>query len=102
MLLKACQALGVMLLAMVVQIGHLAKIGIRKGYDDRHENQRLSRQVGNDLKQELKWNWNDPSRLPLDDPSEYKLSLAGKLEPVSDLRTVNLSDNSSKSFCFCV
>ena len=96
MFIKAFHALRMMLLALVVQIGNLAKIGTRKGYDHNYENQRQLRHVENDLKQVLQWNSNDLSRLPLDDPSKYQLSLTGKLEPASHLPTINLSGDSSR------
>ena len=102
MFLRARQWLRMMLLALVVQIGNLAKVGIRKGYEGKYENQRQLQQMKDDFEPRPNSNLNGPSRLPLDDPSEYELSLAGKLEPVSDLRTVNLSDNLSKSSCCCV
>ena len=95
MFLKACHALRVLLLALVAQIGNLAKIGIRKGYDDKNGIQRKIRQVDNNLKQEVKWRLKDQSRLALDDPSNYKLGLVGKLEPVSNLPTINLSNDLS-------
>ena len=86
-----------MLLALVVHIGNMAKIGIRDGYSDKYENQRPLRQVQHHLKGEQKWNLNDPSRLSLEDPSKYVLSLSGKLEPESHLATVNLSEGSPSS-----
>ena len=96
MFLKAYHALRMMLLALVVQIGNLAKIKIRKGYDDKYEHQRKPRQVESHLMQEPKWDLNDPPRFPLDDPSKYLLGLTGKFEPESDLPTVNLSDDSPR------
>ena len=91
MFLKARQWLRMMLLALVVQIGSLVKVGIRKGYDDKHGNQRQLRQVENNFKQELKSKLNSLFRLPLDDPSEHQLSLTGRLEPASNLPTISLS-----------
>ena len=94
MFLKARQWLRMMLLALVVQIGNLAKVGIRKGYEGKYENQRQLQQIKNDFEPRPKSNLNGPSRLPLDDPSNYQLSLTGKLEPASHLPTVYLSGNS--------
>ena len=91
MFLKACHALRVMLLALVFEIGNLAKIKIRKGYDDKYENQRKFQKMDNHLKQKLKRTLNHRPRLPLDDSSNYKLSLNGKFQPVSHLPTINLS-----------
>ena len=109
MFLKARQLLRMVLLALAAQIGNLAKVRIQKGYEDKHGNQQQLRQVENDFKQGLKSSLNTPSRLPWNDPSEYQLSLAGKLEPASRLPTVSLSGNShlgqlqpavSKCWCF--
>ena len=91
MFLKARQWLRMMLLALVVQIGNLAKVGIRKAFEDKYGNQRQLRQVENDFKQGLNSKLNGPSRLTLDDPSEHQLSLTGRLEPASDLPTISLS-----------
>ena len=93
MFLKARQWLRMMLLSLVVQIGNLAKVGIRKGYDDKYENQRQLQQVENDFNPGIKSDLNGPSRSPSDDLSKYQLSLTGKLEPVSNLPTVNLHGN---------
>ena len=110
MFLKARQWLRMMLLALAVQIGNLATDGIRKGHENKYGNQRQLRQVENDFKQGLKSSLNGPSRLPLDDVSKYQLSLTGKLEPRSNLPTVDLSGNShpeelqlaaSKRTCRC-
>ena len=94
MFLKARQWLRMMLLSLVVQIGNLAKVGIRKSYADKYENQRQLQQVENDFKPGIKSDLNGPSRSPLHDLSKYQLSLTGQLEPVSNLPTVNLSRNS--------
>ena len=101
MFLKACHAFRLMLLALVVQIGNLAKIGIRKGYDDKHENQGKLRQLHNDLKQESKWKFNARSRFALDDLNNYRLSLTAKFEAVSDFPTIDLFHNSSRKGNFC-
>ena len=101
MFLKASHALRLMLLALVAQIGNLAKIGIRKEYDDKHENQQKLREVEKDLKQESKWKFNDRSRLALADLSNYSLGLTGKFEPDSDLPTIDLYHNASRYGKFC-
>ena len=95
MFLKARQWLRMMLLALAVQIGNLAKVGIRKGYGSKYGNLRQLRQVENNFKQELKSSLNGPSGLPLDEVSKYQLSLTGKFEPASNLPTVNLFGNSN-------
>ena len=86
-----------MLLALMAQMGNLAKLGIRK-----HENHRKLRQVESDLKQESKWKLNDQSRLALGDLPDYRLSLTGKFEPISDLPTIDLYHNSSKNSNRCL
>merc|ERR1712241_1291400 len=94
MFLKARQWLRMMLLALAVQIGNLAKVGTLKGYEYNYASQRQLRQVKNDFKHRLKSGLSGPSKLPLDDLSNYGLSLTGKLYPASNLPTVNLDGNS--------
>ena len=102
MFLKARQWLRLMLLALAVQIRNLAKVGVRKGYEDKYENQQELRQVKHDFKQGLKSNLMGPSRLPLDIRSKYRLSLTGKFEPASDLPTINLTENTHLGHCIDV
>ena len=80
MFLKPRQWLRMMLLALAVQIGTLAKVGIRKEL----------RQGRNGIKQELDASLRGQSGLPLDDLSKYRLGLSGKFEPATNLETVNL------------
>ena len=94
MFLKARHWLGVMLLALVVQIGNLAKVGIRKGYDRKYENERKIHKKENSFQSGQESNLNGPSRLTVDELTKYQLGLTGKFEPPSDLPTVNLLDNS--------
>ena len=86
MFLKARQWLRMMLLALAVQIGALAKVGIRKGYRYKNGNHGQLRQAKSSL--------NGPSGFPLDDQSKYQLGLTGKFEPESNLPTVDLFGNS--------
>ena len=101
MFLKACHALlRMMLVALVFQFGNLAKVGMRKRYDDKYENQQKLPKMDNHLKQKLKRTLDYRPRIPLDDSLSYKLSLNGKFQPVSHVPTINLSrdvHNSSKS-----
>ena len=83
-----------MLLALVVQLASLANVGMRKSYNGQHEKQGQLIHVKNDLKREIQSNGDDPSILQLDNPSNYQLSLSGKLEPASDRSTINLSAHS--------
>ena len=85
MFLKARQWLRLMLFSLVVQIGNLAKVGKRKGYEGKYRD---------DFEPRPESKLNGPSRLPLEDPSNYQLSLTGKLEPASHLPTVKLFGNS--------
>ena len=102
MFVKIRQWLRLMLLALAAQIGNLANIGIRRGHEGKIKNQRQLRQVKNDFKQGPESNLNDQSRLRLNDPSEYQLSLTGTMEPVSRLPTINLSGiSSSRKVCCC-
>ena len=96
MFLKARQWLRLVLLALAVQIGNLAKVGIRKGYEGKYENQRQLQQIKYDFEPRPKSSLNGPSRLALEDPSNYQLSLTGKFEPASDLPTIDLSGNSRR------
>ena len=80
MFLKARQWLRMMLLALAVQIGTLAKVETRKEL----------RQAKNGFKQELDASLRGQSGLPLEDLSKYRLGLAGKFEPATNLATVNL------------
>ena len=95
MFLKARQWLRMMLLALAAQIGNLAKVGTDKGYEYNHESRRQLRQVEKDFKQGLKSSLSGPSKLPLDDLSDYGLSLTGNMEPASNLPTVNLDGSSN-------
>ena len=92
---KVCHVLRMVLLALVVQIANLSNIEARKVYNGQHRKQGQLRYVENDLKQEIQWDLNDSSRLPLNSPSAHQLNLSGKLEPASDLPTINLSSESS-------
>ena len=92
---KVCHVFRMILLALVVQVANLSNIGVRKAYTDQHEKQGQLRHEEDDLKQEIQWNVNDPSKLPLDIPSNNQLNLFGKLEPESDLATINLSSESA-------
>ena len=87
MFLKARQWLRMMLLALAVQMGALAKVGLRKGYRYKNGNERQLRQEKSSL--------NDPSGFPLEDQSKYQLGLTGKFEPASNLPTVDLFGNSN-------
>ena len=95
MFLEARQWLQMMLVALAVQIGALAKVGARKGYRYKYGNLRQLRQVKNDFKQELKSSLDGPAVLPLDDLTNYQLGLTGEFEPASNLPTINLPPNFS-------
>ena len=94
MFLKARQWLRMMLLALVVQIGNLAKVGIHKGYDRKYDNQRQIHQGENDFQSGPKSNLNGPSGSTVDELTKYQLGLTGKFEPPSHLPTVHLPGNS--------
>ena len=104
MFLKARQWFRLILLALAVQVGNLAKVGKRKVYGDKYENQRQLRQDKNDFKHGIKSNWRGTPRLPLGDLSKSQLSLTGKFEPASDLPTVTLSEtpHSAKGGSSCL
>ena len=95
MFLKARQWLRMMLLALAVQIGTLAKVGPRKGYGYKYGNQGKLRQVESNFKQEVDASLRGQSGLPLDDLSKYRLGLTGKFEPATNLATVNLFGHSN-------
>ena len=92
MFLKARQWLRMMLLSLAVQIGTLAKVGIRKGYRYKNGNQGQLRQAKNGFKQELDANVRGQYGFPLDDIYKYRLGLTGKFEPATNLATVNLEE----------
>ena len=95
MFLKARQWLRMMLLALAAQIGNLANVGTRKEYEYKYERQRQLQQVERHFKQGIKSSLSGPSELPLEDLSNYGLSLTGNMEPASNLPTVNLDGNSN-------
>ena len=101
MLLKARQWLRVMLLTLLVQIGNLAKVRMRKEYKGKYGNQRQLQQIKDGFDLKPKSHLNGPAVVPLDDLSNYQLSLTGKLEPASHLSTVQLycSSHSGRGVC---
>ena len=90
MFLKARQWLRMLLLALAVQVGTLAKVGLRKDQRYKNGNRGQLRQAKNGFKQELDASLRGQSGLPLEDLSKYRLGLAGKFEPATNLATVNL------------
>ena len=98
---KACYVIRMMLFGLVVQIASMANARIRESYNIQHEKPGQFQHAKNDLNREIQWNVDDPSSLPLDKTSKYQLSLSGKLEPASDLPTIDLSAHSSRGIEMC-
>ena len=94
MFLKARQWLRMILLTLLAQIGNLAKVTMRKEYEVNYANQRKLQHIKEDFELRPKSHLNGPAGVPVDDPSNYQLSLTGKFEPASHLPTIELSDNS--------
>ena len=93
---KACYVIRMMLFGLVVQIASMANARIRESYNIQHEKQGKFQHAKNDLNREIQWNEHESSSVSFDKTSKYQLSLSGKLEPASDLPTIDLSAHSSR------